>query len=53
MQRLAEVFGEGAAANAMDRAIVHDLHAKIGELIVERDFVAGALGRYPGTSGRR
>ena len=53
MQRAGELFGgiapEGAAAS---REKLHDLHAKIGELTVERDFLAGALGRFPGTSGR-
>lgn len=53
MQRLPEVFGDAAGSHAMSREIVHDLHAKIGELTVERDFLAGALGRYPGTSGRK
>ena len=53
VHRLAEVFGEGAAGSSMDRVKIHDLHAKIGELTVERDFLAGALGRFPGTSGHR
>jgi transposase-like protein len=47
------VFGADAADGAADRQKLHDLHAKIGELTVERDFLAGALGRFPGTSGRK
>ena len=30
-----------------------ELHAKIGELTMENDFLAGALGRERGTSAKR
>jgi transposase len=53
MVRAGELFGGAAAEGAVDRQKLHDLHAKIGELTVERDFLAGALGRFPGTSGRK
>jgi transposase len=52
-ERAAELFGAAAGEGAVDREKVHDLHAKIGELTVERDFLAGALGKFPGPSGRR
>lgn len=53
MQRATEVFGGAAAESTVDREKVHELHAKIGELTVERDFLAHALGRFPGPSGRK
>jgi transposase-like protein len=53
MQRAGEIFGGGAAESPADREKLRDLHAKIGELTVERDFLAGALGKFPGNSGRR
>jgi len=53
LQRATEVFGGAAAENTVDREKVHELHAKIGELTVERDFLAHALGRFPGPSGRK
>src|SRR6201986_3823780 len=34
----------GAATSTEDRERVRELHAKIGELTVERDFLEGALG---------
>ena len=43
---LGEVFSNGADKAGRDReAEVHDLHAKIGQLTVERDFLAGGLKR--------
>ncbi len=43
---LGEVFSNGADKVRVDReAEIHDLHAKIGELTVERDFLAGGLKR--------
>lgn len=42
LQRATEVFGGAAAAeSAPDREKVRELHAKIGELTVERDFSYG------------
>jgi len=32
---------------------VKALHAKIGQLVLENDFLAGALGRLPDASGKR
>jgi hypothetical protein len=53
LQRATDVFGGAAAELPADREKVHELHAKIGELTVERDFLAHALGRFPGPSGRK
>ena len=52
LQNAAALFG-GAATSTEDRERVRELHAKIGELTVERDFSEGALGKYPGLSGKR
>lgn len=53
LQRAAEVFGGAAVETPADREKLHELHAKIGELTVERDFLSQALGRFPGPSGRK
>ena len=51
LERAAEVFaGERAGAEPIDRK---ELHAKIGQLAWENDFLAGALGRLPGPSANR
>jgi transposase-like protein len=43
---LGAVFSNGADRERQDRETeVRDLHAKIGELTVERDFLAGGLKR--------
>ena len=43
---LSEVFSNGADRERQDRETeVRDLHAKIGQLTVERDFLAGGLKR--------
>ena len=39
------VFGEGAKAGAAPAVDVKVLHAKIGELTLANDFLAGALGK--------
>ena len=46
MDGLGEVFSNGADHARQDReSEVHDLHAKIGQLTVERDFLAKGLKR--------
>ena len=46
MDGLSEVFSNGADRAGQDHeAEVHDLHAKIGQLTVERDFLAKGLKR--------
>jgi transposase-like protein len=43
---LSQVFSNGPDRELQDReAEVHDLHAKIGQLTVERDFLAKGLKR--------
>jgi transposase len=39
------VFGEAAKTEAAPALDVKTLHAKIGELTLENDFLSGALGR--------
>ena len=41
----ADVFGEGAASRKQSAADIEKLHAKIGELTLEKDFLSRALGR--------
>jgi len=48
VEGLAAVFSDRSAAQEMARsseAEVEKLHAKIGQLLVERDFLAKAFGR--------
>jgi transposase len=52
LEHLADVFG-GATTNGDGRERIRELHEKIGELTVERDFLEGALGKFPGPSGKR
>jgi transposase len=52
LEKAATVFGGNAlAADGKER--IRELHEKIGELTVERDFLEGALGKFPGPSGKR
>ncbi len=45
---LGEVVSNGADRARVDHdAEIHDLHAKIGQLTVERDFLARGLARVP------
>jgi hypothetical protein len=48
----AAIFGGTAIADD-GRERIRELHEKIGELTVERDFLDGALGKFPGLSGKR
>ena len=46
VEGLAEVFSKGTERRARDHeSELRDLHAKIGELIVERDFLSRGSGR--------
>jgi transposase len=52
LEKAATVFGGNAlAADGKER--IREVHEKIGELTVERDFLEGALGKFPGPSGKR
>ncbi len=48
LERAADIFN--AAEAGPD---IKTLHAKIGQLALENDFLAGALGRSPGSSAKR
>jgi len=52
LENLARIFG-GEVSAGEDKERIRELHAKIGELTVERDFLEGALGKFPGLSGKR
>jgi transposase len=43
--RAADVFGPGGKGAAQPAVDVKTLHAKIGELTLENDFLSGALGK--------
>ena len=47
VEGMAETFSEGSRSGgeASQEARIKELHAKIGELTVERDFLAKAFGR--------
>jgi transposase-like protein len=53
LENAAGIFGAGVLEGTADRERIRELHAKIGELTVERDFLDSALGRFPGPSARR
>ena len=52
LESAAELFG-GGAAEAVAAVDVKVLHAKIGELTLENDFLAGALGKAGLLSAKR
>jgi transposase-like protein len=51
LERAHEVFGKGTKSE--ERPDVRELHAKIGQLTMENDFVSGALGRIAGPGAKR
>ena len=53
LSRAAEIFGSGASAQPESQEKIRELHEKIGELSVEKDFLERVLGRFPGPSGKR
>ncbi len=53
IRNMAAAFGKDAeAASKSTDADVEKLHAKIGQLVVERDFLKRAFGRYARSEGR-
>lgn len=52
LERAGEIF-EGARASKSADVDVKDLHAKIGQLALENDFLERALGRIDGPSAKR
>lgn len=54
LERAAELFGGAAGVSREDaERRLREAHAKLGELMLERDFLSNALGRFPGLSGKR
>jgi transposase len=54
LEGAAEVFGSGSAGSeAASPVDVKTLHAKLGELTLEVDFLAGALGKAGLLSAKR
>src|SRR5688572_20268920 len=52
LENLASVFDSGTTTTDSDERI-RELHAKIGELTVERDFLDRAFGKFPGPGAKR
>lgn len=53
LEHAGEVFDHGNPALDDAERQIRDLRAKVGELIMERDFLADALGRFGLPSARR
>src|SRR3954470_1643266 len=53
LKHAAELFANGQSLAEDSQQRVQDLHAKIGELTMERDFLSNAFGRFPGPSAKR
>ena len=53
LEHAAELFANGQSHVEDSKERIAELHAKIGELTMERDFLSSALGRFPGPSARR
>jgi transposase-like protein len=53
LEGAAGVFGGAPAAEALPAVDLKSLHAKIGELTLENDFLSGALGKAGLLSAKR
>ena len=53
LEHLSEVFDNGNPVLEDAERHIRDLRAKVGELTMERDFLAGALGRVGRPSAKR
>jgi len=53
LEHAGEVFDHGNPAAEDAERRIRDLHAKVGELTMERDFLSGALGRFGSPSAKR
>ena len=52
LENAAAIFGgDVVAADGKER--IRELQAKVGELTMENSFLEGALGKFPGLSGKR
>ena len=52
-ERATDLFMTAADRKSVSGPSVKELHAKIGQLAMENDFLAGALGRLPDASAKR
>jgi hypothetical protein len=52
-ERATDLFMTAADRKAVSGPSVKELHAKIGQLAMENDFLAGALGRIDDASAKR
>ncbi len=52
LERAADIF-DSAAPKTPEGPNLKELHAKIGQLALENDFLAGALGKLEGPSAKR
>lgn len=53
LEHAGEIFASTSEKSEVEGPNVKELHAKIGQQALEIDFLAGALGRNPGSSGKR
>ena len=53
LEHAGDVFENGNPAAEDAERRIRDLQAKVGELTMERDFLAGALGRFGSPSAKR
>jgi transposase len=54
LERAGDVFsGSAPSSGQVTQVDIKELHAKIGQLALENDFLSGALGRVPGSSAKR
>ena len=53
LEHAGEVFENGNAGVDDAERRIRDLQAKVGELVLERDFLSGALGRFGLPSAKR
>jgi len=52
-ERATDLFMTAADRKSVSGPSVKELHAKIGQLAMENDFLAGALGRIDASSAKR
>lgn len=52
-ERAADVFGAGGTASSEAQVDLKELHAKIGQLTLENDFLSGALNKAGLLSAKR
>jgi transposase len=53
LERAGDVFATAAEKRGSEGPSLKDLQAKIGQLAMENDFLAGALGRIDDASAKR